>query len=93
MVPAAGTATLEAGWLFILIVAAGTVPGGVVAIQIGINFYYLPVALSAKSVGTVLLPRLSREALHDRLIAGSARPTTAASRGRGSSQCPRRSRC
>jgi murein biosynthesis integral membrane protein MurJ len=69
MVPAAGTATLEAGWLFILIVAAGTVPGGVVAIQIGINFYYLPVALSAKSVGTVLLPRLSREALHDRLIA------------------------
>ena len=65
LVPAIGTATLDASWLFILIVAAGVVPGGVVALQIGINFYYLPVALSAKAVGTVLLPRLSREALHE----------------------------
>ena len=68
-VPAIGTATLDASWLFILIVAAGVVPGGVVALQVGINFYYLPVALSAKAVGTVLLPRLSREALHDKLAA------------------------
>jgi len=68
-VPAVGTATLDASWLFILIVAAGVVPGGVVALQVGINFYYLPVALSAKAVGTVLLPRLSREALHDKLVA------------------------
>ena len=67
-VPAAGTASLDASWLFILIVAAGTVPGGVVAIQIGINFYYMPVALSAKAAGTVLLPRLSREALHNKLV-------------------------
>jgi len=66
-VPAVGTATLDASWLFILIVAAGVVPGGVVALQVGINFYYLPVALSAKAVGTVLLPRLSREALHNKL--------------------------
>ncbi|MGO9873992.1 MAG: murein biosynthesis integral membrane protein MurJ [Acidimicrobiia bacterium] len=69
VIPAAGTASLDASWLFILIVAAGTVPGGVVAIQIGINFYYMPVALSAKSVGTVLLPRLSREAFHNKLVA------------------------
>ncbi|HTD51167.1 MAG TPA: lipid II flippase MurJ [Acidimicrobiia bacterium] len=69
MLPAAGTATLDSGWLFIIIVAAGTVPGGVVAIQIGINFYYMPIALSAKSVGTVLLPRLSREALHNKMAA------------------------
>jgi putative peptidoglycan lipid II flippase len=55
--------------LFILIIAAGTVPGGVVALQVGINFYYLPVALSAKAVGTVLLPRLSREALQRNLAA------------------------
>jgi putative peptidoglycan lipid II flippase len=54
-VPAVGTATLDASWLFALIVAAGVVPGGVVALQVGINFYYLPVALSAKAVGTVLL--------------------------------------
>ena len=66
LAPAIGTAMLEASWLFILIVAAGTVPGGVVAIQVGINFYYMPVALSARAVGTVLLPRLSREALHNR---------------------------
>src|SRR4029077_11897510 len=49
IVPAIGTASLDAGWLFVLIVAAGTVPGGVVAIQIGIQFYYLPVSLSAKA--------------------------------------------
>jgi putative peptidoglycan lipid II flippase len=68
MIPAIGTASLDASWLFILIVAAGTVPGGVVAIQIGINFYYMPVALSAKAAGTVLLPRLSRDALRDTLV-------------------------
>ena len=66
VVPAIGTATLDTSWLFVLIVAAGTVPGGVVALQIGINFYNLPVALSAKAVGAVLLPRLSREALQQR---------------------------
>ena len=57
-----GTAMVDAGWAFALIVAAGTVPGGVVALQIGLSFYFLPVALSAKAVGTVLLPRLSQEA-------------------------------
>src|SRR5262249_19045902 len=31
--------------------------------QIGLNFYNLPLALSAKAVGTVLLPHLSRDAL------------------------------
>ena len=67
--PAIGTATLDASWLFILIIAAGVVPGGVVALQIGINFYYLPVALSAKAVGTVLMPRMAREALQNRLVA------------------------
>lgn len=67
-VPAIGTASLDAGWLFILVVAAGTVPGGVVAVQVGLNFYNMPVALSARAVGTVLLPRLSREALRDNLV-------------------------
>jgi putative peptidoglycan lipid II flippase len=69
LVPGMGTATLDASWLFILIIAAGTVPGGVVALQVGINFYYLPVALSAKAVGAVLLPRLAREALRHHLTA------------------------
>jgi putative peptidoglycan lipid II flippase len=67
--PAIGTATLDAGWYFVAIVAAGVVPGGVVAIQIGLNFYYLPVALSAKAAGTVLLPRMAREAMRDKLTA------------------------
>jgi len=66
-VPAIGTASLDASWLFILVVAAGTVPGGVVAVQVGINFYNMPVALSARAVGTVLLPRLSREAFMEKL--------------------------
>ena len=44
MVPTIGTASLDAAWTFILIVAAGTIPGGVVAFQIGLNFYNLPLA-------------------------------------------------
>ena len=93
IVPAIGTASLDAGWLFVLIVAAGTVPGGVVAIQIGINFYYLPVALSAKAVGTVsdaaALPRSTSE----KRSSLSARLTTVESRGPGSSRFRHRSRC
>jgi putative peptidoglycan lipid II flippase len=69
LVPAIATATLDAAWLFILIVAAGVVPGGVVALQIGVNFYHLPIALSAKAVGTVLMPRMAREVLQNRLDA------------------------
>jgi putative peptidoglycan lipid II flippase len=59
-VPTIGTATADAGWLFAVIVAAGTVPGGVVAMQIGIKLYNLPLALSARAIGTVLLPRLAQ---------------------------------
>jgi putative peptidoglycan lipid II flippase len=62
-----GTAMLDAGWVFALIVAAGTVPGGVVALQIGLNFYSLPLALGARAVGTVLLPELSQEAVRGHL--------------------------
>ncbi len=63
MVPTIGTAMIDAIWFFALIVAAGTVPGGVVAIQIGFNFYNVPLALSARAVGTVMLPRLARDAV------------------------------
>ncbi len=58
-----GTATIDGVWYFALIIAAGTVPGGVVALQIGFNFYNVPLALSARAVGTVMLPRLSRDAI------------------------------
>jgi putative peptidoglycan lipid II flippase len=62
-VPTVGTAVLDAAWFFALIVAAGTVAGGVVALQIGFNFYNVPLALSAKAVGTVMLPRLARDSI------------------------------
>jgi putative peptidoglycan lipid II flippase len=66
-VPAMGTAALDAGALFALIVAAGTVPGGVVALQIGLNFFNLPIAISARAVGTVMLPGLARDAVRGHL--------------------------
>lgn len=61
IIPTIGTAALEAGWLLALVVAAGTVPGGVIAFQIGFKLYNLPLALGARAVGTVLMPRLARE--------------------------------
>jgi putative peptidoglycan lipid II flippase len=64
IVPSIGTAMIEAGRIFALIVVAGTVRGGVVALQIGINFYNLPLALGSRAIGTVLMPRLARENVH-----------------------------
>jgi putative peptidoglycan lipid II flippase len=66
-VPTIGTAVLDAIWFFALIVAAGTVAGGVVALQIGFNFYNVPLALSARAVATVMLPRMAREAIRGHL--------------------------
>jgi putative peptidoglycan lipid II flippase len=43
-----------------LLVLASRVAGGSVAMQIGLNFYYLPIALIATPVGLALLPPLSR---------------------------------
>lgn len=43
-----------------LLVAAGSVPGGAVAFQIGWNFFNLPVALCARPVAAAQLPLLSR---------------------------------
>jgi len=64
IIPSIGTATIEAGRIFALVVVAGTVRGGVVALQIGINFYNLPLALGSRAIGTVLMPRLSSESVH-----------------------------
>jgi putative peptidoglycan lipid II flippase len=58
--PTIGNATADAGWLLAVIIAAGTVPGGVVAVQMGIKLYNLPLALTARAIGTVLLPRFAR---------------------------------
>jgi putative peptidoglycan lipid II flippase len=43
-----------------LLVVASTVAGGAVALQIALNFYFLPIALVATPVGLALLPRLAR---------------------------------
>jgi putative peptidoglycan lipid II flippase len=59
-VPSLATGALDGVWFFSLTVAAGVVPGGVVAFQAAYNFYNVPIALGARSVGTASLPRLSR---------------------------------
>jgi putative peptidoglycan lipid II flippase len=64
IIPSIGTAVIEGGRFFALVVAAGTVPGGVVALQIGIAFYNLPLALGSRAIGTVLMPRLARETVY-----------------------------
>ena len=46
--------------LLAVMLAANTVAGGTVALQIAFNFYYLPIALAAAPVGLAVLPRLSR---------------------------------
>ncbi len=60
----AARAVAQAGLLALqvltLMVLATRVPGGAVALQIALNFYYLPIALVAAPVGLALLPRLSR---------------------------------
>lgn len=43
-----------------MLLVLARVPGGVVALQIALNFYFLPLALIATPVGLAVLPRLSR---------------------------------
>jgi putative peptidoglycan lipid II flippase len=60
---------------FVLLALAGTVPGGVLVLQMAYAVYSLPVALGARAVGTAVLPGLSAAAHQsDRTIfAGKAR--------------------
>ena len=53
----AGATALQA---LVLLVLANRVPGGVVAVQMGLTFYTLVVALGVTPVALSLLPRLSR---------------------------------
>jgi putative peptidoglycan lipid II flippase len=66
-VPSLLTGALDGAWFFGLTVGAGVVPGGVVAFQAAYNFYNVPIALGARSVGTASLPRMSRFALRREL--------------------------
>jgi putative peptidoglycan lipid II flippase len=60
--PALAQAGLYALQLLTLLVVANRVAGGVVAFQVALNFYALPVALVATPVALSLLPRLARQA-------------------------------
>lgn len=59
-VPSLGYGGLGALASFAVLVVANRVPGGVVAFQLALNFYALPVAVGANAVALALLPQLSR---------------------------------
>lgn len=58
--PSTGYAGLNGARTVGLLVVAGSIPGGVIAFQLGRYFFNLPVAIGAKPVITAQLPRLSR---------------------------------
>jgi murein biosynthesis integral membrane protein MurJ len=58
--PAAVQAGMEALQFAALLLVADRVAGGVVAFQLAMNFFFLPVALGATPVALSLMPRLSR---------------------------------
>lgn len=60
-VPSGGAAVLNGGRLVSLLVAANTIPGGVVAVQLALNVMNLPVALGAKPVTAAMLPEISEQ--------------------------------
>jgi putative peptidoglycan lipid II flippase len=76
-VPSLVQAGAAACQLIILLVLADRVAGGVVALQISLNFYFLPVAIAATPVALSLIPRLARidahsSDFHDTLLRGLA---------------------
>jgi putative peptidoglycan lipid II flippase len=58
--PSLAQAGLLALQVLTLLVVANRLPGGVVAFQIALNFYYLAIAVGAAPVALSLLPRLAR---------------------------------
>jgi murein biosynthesis integral membrane protein MurJ len=58
--PSLAQAGLLALQVLALVAVANRLPGGVVAFQIALNFYYLAIALGATPVALSLLPRLAR---------------------------------
>jgi murein biosynthesis integral membrane protein MurJ len=58
--PAGCQAALVALQMLALLVVADRIAGGVVAFQIAVNFYFLPIAVGATPVALSLVPRLAR---------------------------------
>lgn len=59
-VPSLGYAGLAGLRTLAVLVVANRVPGGVVAFQMALNFYNLPVAIGARPIAVALLPSLAR---------------------------------
>jgi putative peptidoglycan lipid II flippase len=59
-VRAVAQASLLAVQLLTVLLISNRVAGGTVAMQMALNFYYLPIALAATPVALALLPRLAR---------------------------------
>jgi putative peptidoglycan lipid II flippase len=77
--PSLAQAGLLALQILTLLIFANRLPGGVVAFQIALNFYYLAIAVGATPVALSLLPRLARmhldgdaTAFRDTLVRGFA---------------------
>jgi len=77
--PSIAQAGLAALQVLVLLMLANRLAGGVVAFQIGLNFYYPAIAVGATPVALSLLPRLSRmhldgdeTAFRDTLVRGLA---------------------
>lgn len=60
IVPTLGFTGLAALEVFALMVVANRVAGGLVAFQLALNFFYLPIALVTWPTGRALLPQLAR---------------------------------
>jgi putative peptidoglycan lipid II flippase len=58
--PSLGYTALNVVRLFTILVVANRVPGGIVAFQLALNFFYFPVAVGARPVAVALLPELAR---------------------------------
>jgi putative peptidoglycan lipid II flippase len=78
-VPSIAQAGLASLQVLVLLMIANRLAGGVIAFQIGLNFYYLAIAVGATPVALSLLPRLARmhlegdtTALRDTVVRGLA---------------------
>ncbi len=60
IIPTLGFTGLAALQVFTMMMVAGKVPGGLVAFQLALNFFYLPTAVVTWPVARALLPRLSQ---------------------------------
>lgn len=79
VVPTLGFTGLEAVQIFAIFVVADRVRGGLVAFQLALSFFFLPIAIITWPVVRALLPQLSRlyhggdeQGFHDELERGTA---------------------